>query len=56
MDIFNKLDAFWNFTEDKGVEIGFVGGADGAKNYAINLPYKESLTRTILFDLIWKNL
>ncbi|MGQ2985532.1 hypothetical protein, partial [Flavobacterium sp.] len=52
-DIFPKLKAYWSFTNNAGIEIGFVGGADGANNYAINLPRKESLERKDLFDIIW---
>ncbi|MFN8250261.1 MAG: hypothetical protein U0V75_00160 [Ferruginibacter sp.] len=55
-DIFQHLDAYWNFTHSSGIEIGFVGGAASEKNYAMNISSKDSFERTRVFDTIWNNI
>lgn len=55
-DVFKILSAYWNFTHENGIEIGFVGGADAATNYAINLTGQDSLDRVLLYEDLWKNI
>ncbi len=52
-DVFSTLNAYWTFTHSNGIEIGFVGGADKATNYAINLSGQDSLDRALLFEKVW---
>lgn len=55
-DVFPTLNAYWNFTHENGIEIGFVGGAKDANNYAINLSGQDALEKISLYEKVWNNI